>query len=164
MDLGATLCTARNPGCESCPVSSDCIAYEQDLVDQFPNRKPAKEIPQRSTNMLIARNESGQILLERRPPSGIWGGLWCFPEFEQLEQAGERFDLKVGMQKNLPEYLHRFTHFQLTITPLLADCTQKNAAVESPGSHRWYTLEQALSLGIPKPVRATLEAIGNMAI
>jgi A/G-specific adenine glycosylase len=162
MDLGATLCTARNPICGSCPVSLDCIAYQKGLVDAFPGRKPTKKIPERSTNMLIARNGAGKILLERRPPAGIWGGLWCFPEYDQLEQAGERYDLDFVKQQILPEYLHRFTHFKLTITPLLAECTQNDETIESPGNHRWYTLEQALALGIPKPVRATLESIGNL--
>ena len=162
MDLGATLCTARKPNCATCPISGDCVAHQKDLVESFPNRKPAKKVPERSTNMLIARNEAGEFLLERRPPSGIWGGLWCFPEFEQLELAGNQFDINIEKQDILPDYVHRFTHFQLTISPLLADCTQNNEAVASPGSHCWYTLDEALALGIPKPVRATLEAIGNI--
>ncbi len=162
MDLGATLCTARTPNCDSCPVSEDCIALKKDLVNEIPGRKPAKKIPERSTNMLIARNGVGQILLERRPPTGIWGGLWCFPEYKQLEQVMDQLNLELKHQYQLPTFLHRFTHFQLTITPLLADCAQAAKAVESPASHRWYTLEEALTLGIPKPVRTTLESIGNI--
>ena len=160
MDLGATLCTSRNPDCDVCPVNTDCQALKAGRVDTLPTPKPAKALPQRATRMLIARNPDGHIMLERRPPTGIWGGLWCFPEFEDLQHASARFNLETTGSHTLPDYEHRFTHFALRISPTLLECRERDM-VASPTDRAWYTLEQALQLGIPKPVRATLESIAE---
>ncbi|HBL86854.1 MAG TPA: A/G-specific adenine glycosylase, partial [Alcanivorax sp.] len=79
MDLGATLCTRRRPDCPRCPVSAWCQARADGNPQDYPGRKPAKEKPVRQTRMLILQHPDGRVWLEPRPPSGIWGGLWCFP-------------------------------------------------------------------------------------
>ena len=80
MDLGATLCTRARPACERCPVAADCRAREQGLQTDYPGPRPRRELPERQVQMLLVRDPQGRVLLERRPPQGVWGGLWCLPE------------------------------------------------------------------------------------
>jgi A/G-specific adenine glycosylase len=80
MDLGATVCTPRRPRCEMCPLAEGCAARQQGRVAELPASKPRRDLPVRTTRMLLLRTMDGEVLLERRPPAGIWGGLWSFPE------------------------------------------------------------------------------------
>src|SRR4029077_15864311 len=80
MDLGATVCTRARPVCERCPLASDCRAFELGRQSELPAPRPRKQLPVRRTRMLIAVNDEGAVLLEQRAPSGVWGGLWSFPE------------------------------------------------------------------------------------
>src|SRR5690554_7293762 len=82
MDLGAMVCTRSKPACESCPVNNGCQAYARNETKLYPGSKPKKEKPEKTTWMLILEDNEGRILLERRPPSGIWGGLWSLPELD----------------------------------------------------------------------------------
>ncbi|MFN2327817.1 MAG: A/G-specific adenine glycosylase [Chromatocurvus sp.] len=79
MDLGATVCTRSSPACSECPLSSDCLAHKQGTATDYPGKKPRKVLPVRTTTFILAQGDTGEWLLEQRPPSGIWGGLWCFP-------------------------------------------------------------------------------------
>ena len=83
MDLGATVCTRRNPDCDLCPLMLSCFAKEKNKQHNFPEKKPRAAIPERDTIFAILENDCGEILLEQRPLNGIWGGLWCFPEFSE---------------------------------------------------------------------------------
>ena len=80
MDLGATLCTKSKPECLFCPMTEDCQARISGTQARYPGKKPKKKIPTRDTHFIICVDSQGRVLLERRPPSGIWGGLWSFPE------------------------------------------------------------------------------------
>jgi A/G-specific adenine glycosylase len=87
MDLGATVCTRTRPKCETCPISMECVAYRDNLQASLPTRRPKRLRPARKAFVLVATNADGAVLLERRPPSGIWGGLWTFPQFDREEDA-----------------------------------------------------------------------------
>ena len=122
MDLGATVCTRSQPSCSQCPVSDDCIAFVQNLQTELPTPRPKKNIPIRSTIMLAVLNQDDELLMHRRPNSGIWGGLWSFPEFETIEDAldwcARIFNKLPGSQQMLAELTHTFSHFRLIISPL----------------------------------------------
>lgn len=151
MDLGAGLCTPRRPACLLCPVHADCRARLEDRVERIPGRKPPRSRPHRHTTMLIIQDDRGRVLLERRPASGIWGGLWCLPEtsdpaHHELPDAPEP----------PPDMDHQFTHFKLTIQFKYAiHTTDLNALNEREA--RWFGLDQALSAGLPRPVRTLLQ-------
>jgi A/G-specific adenine glycosylase len=140
MDLGATVCTRTRPRCEACPVTRACIARQNDLVDKYPARRQRKPLPQKEVTWLVLRH-GREVLLEKRPSSGIWGGLWCFPE------AGK--DAKGALLEPLE---HGFTHFRLRIRPLLRELRAQPTRAESPG-RLWIDLADVLQAAIPSPVR-----------
>ncbi|MGH8399678.1 MAG: A/G-specific adenine glycosylase, partial [Gammaproteobacteria bacterium] len=116
MDLGATLCTRTRPDCARCPVAEDCRAHQSHRETDFPAARPRKTLPVRRIRMLLLMQD-GRLLLQRRPPSGIWGGLWGFPELapEQDIEAWcqQRFGAAPSAQHQLPLLRHTFSHFHL---------------------------------------------------
>ena len=160
MDLGALVCTRSKPRCADCPLRGECIALRDGLTGVLPQAKPAKQVPLRTTIMLIARDSSGRILLERRPPVGVWARLWCLPETADVAQArlgiptlrdGEAASMRV-----LPELLHRFSHFQLRITPVVFEVASAAAHVAEDSERGWFLPEDLDELGLPAPVRKLL--------
>jgi A/G-specific adenine glycosylase len=140
MDLGATLCTRTNPRCQDCPVKDACVAKAERRVDQLPVRRRRGPLPQKEVTWLVLRH-GREVLLEKRPSAGIWGGLWCFPE------AG-----KYSRGVRLEPLEHGFTHFRLRIHPRLRELRAKPPKAESPG-RSWIDLADVLQAAIPSPVR-----------
>jgi A/G-specific adenine glycosylase len=145
MDLGATVCLRRNPRCESCPVRAGCLARREGRIDELPARKARKALPWRRATWYVCRR-GGEVLLERRPARGLWGGLWTFPEQRPFPGRG----------RPLPEFEHGFTHFRLRIRPVLLDLKRKGPV--APG-RIWLGIDEAAGAAVPAPVRALLEAI-----
>lgn len=153
MDLGATLCTARTPSCQDCPVRDDCRARQADRVAEFPGRKPRKQRPHRHSLFLVLRNQANDVLLIQRPPSGIWGGLWCLPE------AGpETAHLPAPGRGTIAPIVHEFTHFRLTMEFLHLDASAPGPVRDWPEG-RWVRPGQAASLGLPRPIQMLLETL-----
>jgi A/G-specific adenine glycosylase len=157
MDLGATLCTRSKPKCDVCPVRSDCVAFQSGRVSELPTPRPRKAVPERHTTFLLLMH-GNDILLEKRPGSGIWGGLWCSPQFDD-EAAARDWFLQNGMDashgERLETFSHTFTHFKLHITPLKIQLSRKPVHAAQPGSV-WLDVEEALRAAIPTPVRSML--------
>lgn len=162
MDLGATLCTRSRPRCAECPLSADCRARIEGRQAELPapKRKRAARKLKRAV-MLVARRDS-TVLLVQRPPSGIWGGLWCLPEFDDREAASSfaARELREAQlaRTALPEIEHSFTHFDLVITPVVASCSGEVQVRD--GGALWYDLGQPARVGLPAPIRTLL---GNLA-
>jgi A/G-specific adenine glycosylase len=147
MDLGATVCTPRRPDCAQCPVTADCVARIEDRIASLPGSKPRRAKPRRDAVLLIIENERGEILLERRPPTGIWGGLWSLPE------AGETLDRPDGDPRRAPGPIrHQFTHFTLDIRFERLRVPQQSG-IGDDDNHLWCSPARALQLGLPQPVR-----------
>jgi A/G-specific adenine glycosylase len=163
MDLGATVCTRSRPGCVACPLSEHCIALAEGRVAELPTRKPRKAIPSRDTAMLILVS-GREVLLERRPPAGIWGGLWCFPELGVDEDAAAvasvRFSAQGVAVDGIAPIEHGFTHFNLTIYPRIMEVTRRAPRAAEAGA-MWINVDDALNAAIPKPVKVLLEALGG---
>ena len=162
MDLGATLCRRSRPLCEDCPVSQGCAARAAGRQAEFPQRKPRTRRPMRHTRMLIARNAQGEVLLERRPPSGIWGGLWCLPEvpaeMSPLDWCARNVGVVAKNPLDLPPVMHGFTHFELEIQPVSVTLSDTVAVLE-PANTLWYNPGQPLGIGVPAPVSRILETL-----
>jgi len=157
MDLGATLCTKGKPRCDACPVSRTCVARKKGLTGELPAPRPKKAVPSKSTTWLVLRH-AGRILLERRPSPGIWGGLWSFPETNGRDVAQDcrNLGLDVGSMRKLDPIGHSFTHFRLTIHPVLCDVKQPTSRIEAPG-RLWVELADASEAATPAPVRKLLQ-------
>ncbi len=157
MDLGASLCTRSNPGCSDCPVNQDCLAYKAGTTDLFPARRPKIKISERLMHMLIMCNEDGSVLLEKRPPAGIWGGLWSLPEAESEQVLASRFGLKANQFTDLPEIEHRLTHMHIKIRPRIILTEPRPDRIESTQDERWFNVSEWSRAGLPKPVLTLLK-------
>jgi A/G-specific adenine glycosylase len=169
MDLGATVCTRSKPQCNTCPLKDSCLALAQQRVKDLPTSKPKKISPQKYTTMLILLN-SGEVLLEKRPSKGIWGGLWSLPEIgaEEIgvEVALSCFGLVTESLEPLALVQHAFTHYKLEITPQPLLVTGKPLAsadrAYSNKPYIWLPVQEAIGAAIPTPVRNILLSLKQM--
>lgn len=146
MDLGATVCLPRQPRCDQCPLSGSCHAHREGNPGDYPGRKRKKILPVRRTYMLLIHDEH-RVLLQRRPPTGIWGGLWSLPERETLKGLSAR---------RLDSFQHTFTHFKLEIQPAVVEPEAFDEMADTP-DQRWTDRNGLQSIGVPTPVRRLLE-------
>ena len=161
MDLGATVCGRSNPRCTACPVQDDCVARRDARIGALPAPRPRRVLPRREVVMLVLERD-GEVLLEQRPPLGVWGGLWSFPEaplgVDAAAHVATRFDAIAGTPETLPALTHAFTHFTLTIHPCRIPVTRWPASVRAPGIE-WFAHEIARAAAVPAPVRRLLAAL-----
>ena len=163
MDLGATICTRANPACILCPVAADCVARINGRIDRIPAPRPKKTVPRRAVTMVLLVHQEA-VLLERRPPQGVWGGLWSLPELPEEIGAEQycltRFSAQVRADTPLAEIEHGFTHFHLTITPQPCTVVSWSARAEEPGL-LWLPLMDAGGAALPAPIKKFLMALGT---
>ncbi|BAW80197.1 A/G-specific adenine glycosylase [Candidatus Nitrosoglobus terrae] len=164
MDLGAIICTRHRPSCLYCPVKETCQAYIQGSPNNYPQPRPRKSLPLRTTVMLMLLNSQKEVLLERRPPTGIWGGLWSFPECptqtEPTSWCQETFNCTIENIQMWPLVRHSFTHFTLEIHPIVAQIDQKREQIMESEGRIWYKgVEVMNQLGLPAPILRLLEQL-----
>ena len=164
MDLGATVCVRSRPLCAVCPLAAGCRARRTGRQQELPGARSARARRTRSVFMVVALDENGGVLLERRPDSGVWGGLWCLPEFDTASaaQAFVRHSLVTrGIEPQpLSTVEHAFTHFRLVISPLLVRCAGAVADVEE-GASVWYNIGAPARIGLPAPITALLAGLAR---
>ncbi|NNL94931.1 MAG: A/G-specific adenine glycosylase [Xanthomonadales bacterium] len=158
MDLGAMLCTRSKPSCPACPVAGDCRALKTGLVAELPSARPRIRVGKKQLNLLILRDGAGAVLLERRPPAGIWGGLWSLPEHEDSSTLADRYGLAPEKLCALPPVNHRLTHLALTIHPHVAHADAVPDAIAENDDLAWFDDADLKNLGLPKPIAALLQA------
>ena len=145
MDLGAMVCHRNKPDCQNCPVRYDCFALHQNQIEQLPGKKPKRHVPSKTIHLLL-QQKSDEVLLIQRPPTGIWGGLWCLPIFDEAP-VNARF---------IGEFSHQLTHLHMRLHLWKKTFT---AQTINEANQRWFTLENALQVGLPKPIRTIIEAL-----
>ncbi len=161
MDFGATRCTRADPSCGSCPVQRDCIAFHVGRTAELPSPKPGKRLPQRDAYMLIIEDDTGRVLLQRRPPTGVWACLWSLPEHADLPEARQWFERNVHgdfeqLQADDP-VLHGFSHYRLQILPHRIAVVRAHDAIGDNDALRWASRAELASIGLPAPVRRLLK-------
>ena len=160
MDIGATICTRTRPRCDACPVNDDCIARRDQRIHELPTPRPRQALPQRALIVLLLERD-GAILLEQRPPAGIWGGLWSLPEVpcgtDIATHVHGHFDAAAGTPLRLPAMTHAFTHFALTMHPVVVPITRWPAAARTPGVE-WFARDAACARALPAPIRKLLRS------
>ena len=160
MDFGATLCTRHDPACVLCPLQDGCVARREGRVEQLPESKPGKPLPERRTLMLWVEDAQGRVLLARRPPKGVWAGLWSLPETEGHDEARDWLarhivaDFDAG--EDLPVFEHVFSHYRLHIEPRRWRLADAGAHKGDNADLRWQPLQQLHELGLPAPVKKLL--------
>ena len=159
MDLGATLCTRAKPRCSACPLADDCVALRDGLTATLPQRKPSRTLPTRKTLMLVLRDPNGRILLQRRPPTGVWAQLWSLPEACDLADAQHHAGADAQLQPLAP-FVHTFSHYRLDVAPFTAAIAAP-AAIADDADSRWLHPAQAAQLGLPAPVRKLIENLAE---
>jgi A/G-specific adenine glycosylase len=156
MDLGATLCTRSKPLCTACPVMKGCFAYENNQQLILPSRRKKKTLPIKQAIFTIIENKHGEVLLEKRPPAGIWGGLWSFPECPVDEDLSKwikkHYGSTVSGLKEQKTLRHTFSHFHLDIRPVRARLNKGSIMVKDQGDIIWYNPEGKSKLGMAAPV------------
>jgi A/G-specific adenine glycosylase len=155
-----------------------CEAHARGETDRYPTPRPRRKLPEKAVHLLMALSpDDQQILLEKRPPQGIWGGLWSFPELalEAPPHEAPHPPLKPALEQRLKAPVadielwepvwHTFTHFKMAITPVkvsLAHCPGPNGVMESTGA-RWHNLAQPAALGLAAPVKSLLKRLQGQA-
>jgi len=162
MDLGATVCTRSKPRCDDCPLAASCLAKAMDEPTRFPTAKPKKQKPTHSAFVLIFKNSHGEVLLEQRPPSGIWGGLWSFPEISDEESLSQYIQL--GTSNELSPIKHTFSHYHFMIKPIIIELDQ--LALEDTINERqtmWVCPNNLAEIGLAQPVTQLLQRVNELA-
>lgn len=164
MDLGAGVCTRAKPTCEVCPLAGACIAHARGHAGEFPGKKPKKVIPVRTTQMVLIGNHHNEVLLQRRPPSGIWGGLLSLPEIPADEDIAGWCETQLGLEvseaSRWPRMRHTFSHFHLDITPVVAVLDSHVDCVMDESQWVWYNsaaFQTERVGGLSAPVARLLE-------
>ena len=158
MDLGSMLCTRSKPSCQQCPLVSDCYAHAHQLTAELPTRKARAVQPERECHVLILEAE-GRILLEQRPDSGIWGGLWTLPQFEtlaELRHFSDTLGITLPDQSRMAAMLHVFSHFKLHINPWFV---QSPAPIHHHEQQHWVAIEALPDTALPAPIRKLLDGL-----
>ncbi|MEJ2479653.1 MAG: A/G-specific adenine glycosylase [Acidihalobacter sp.] len=166
MDLGATLCTRARPACERCPLSEDCVALRDGRRRELPAPRPRRALPERETCFLLLLDTQGRVLLERRPPTGIWGGLWSLPEAATREEADAWLRAEAGgdaVWKPMAPLAHTFSHFRLNIRPLLAELQTPALGGVKEQARVWYKPGLSPPGGIAAPVAQLVESLPEVA-
>lgn len=165
MDLGATTCTRRKTRCDACPLNMRCTAFQRGIVDEIPAPRPKRERPHREVVLVMVVRDDGTVLLEKRPNSGVWGGLWGFPETKAIEQVPAWCHDQVGVVPQRiqvrPVIQHGFTHFDLAMTPVEAYIEMPTTRAMEGDRWLWYNLKKPAAVGVSAPVTRLLEAFGE---
>jgi len=166
MDLGATVCTRSRPACNLCPLAGNCLAHAAGNPGDYPGRKPRKTLPQRQTTFVLARHPDGAWLLEQRPPSGIWGGLWCFPEVAATADAGpwcrDALEADPMAIEALTPFRHTFSHYHLDITPVVVRLARAADGIEEGKQRLWYDPMAPPRIGLAAPVARLLATLTTL--
>jgi A/G-specific adenine glycosylase len=161
MDMGATCCTLKNPSCSICPLQFNCMAYQKQLLKDYPEKKPKKVRPTQYEQFLLLHTDDQYIYLERRPNHGIWGGLWCLPNINHDINPQHHVQNRYGMQTEAPQsvlnFKHSFTHFHLHIQSW-SMFAHKKSDIRAEDDGRWFQAHEILQIGIAKPVRMIIDA------
>jgi A/G-specific adenine glycosylase len=159
MDLGATICTRSKPACEKCPLVTACLAWKTGNVADFPTQRMTKKLPVKQLVFLLLHNNQ-QVMLEKRPPTGIWGGLWSLPEFTNENDAVTWCilnNIAIDYRKTDNKQRHTFSHYHLDYTPLVIETNSTMDFIQEHGRVNWYNNQQIKQLGLSAPIKLLLQ-------
>lgn len=161
MDFGATLCTRANPACALCPLQEPCVARRGGRTADLPTPKPGKPLPQREAHLLLTEDGEGRVLLQRRPPTGVWAGLWSLPQLDDAAQARAWFRAHLRGDATAAQALapieHAFSHYRLRLHPLRMHTEGLQPRIADNDGLRWARRAELSTIGLPAPIRKLLQ-------
>jgi A/G-specific adenine glycosylase len=162
MDLGATVCLRLKPKCKQCPLNETCIAYLENRIVDFPQAKSKRVLPIKEMSWLVLQNEKLEVLLVKRPFTGIWGGLWSFPECEERNMASycDKKGYKIISIRKGDTFRHTFSHFHMDITPLFVTVNIKYKVLTENDEIFWCSPNRLPQIGLAAPIKKILLLIG----
>lgn len=163
MDLGATVCKRSKPNCPQCPLMSDCLALKANLVSELPTPKKRVSLPVKKRYWLVSKNGQ-EVLLNQRPPAGLWGGLWAFPEFETYDELVDWCDnngTDLSDAEKRPEKRHTFSHYHLDYTSIVCSQPSMTPRIAEDNKSSWYQINSRVKIGLPKPVSELISQLAN---
>jgi A/G-specific adenine glycosylase len=167
MDLGATICTRSKPNCTACPVNTACQAFLTKQTEHFPNKKPKKTLPTKTTNFILLINKNNQILLYKRPSTGIWGGLWSLPETDNTDEATlyyqNQWGIKISHKFTLPQIKHVFSHYKLLATPHIIHLKNNPNQAMLDDTYLWCDINAPIPKGVATPIKKLLHELAKLA-
>jgi len=147
MDLGAGICNRSKPQCQECPLAKVCQAHIVGKTVEYPHRKPKKSIPTKQVALTLSCNAMGQVQLEKRPPSGIWGGLWSLPAMVT----------PLAKQKPVGEFKHTFSHYHMQAKVFGSERSgDTKRRIEENPALAWHNIDQISRLALPTPIKKFL--------
>ena len=165
MDLGAMVCKRGKVDCSACPLASGCLALAENKVSELPTPKPKKNLPVKSARMLLLMRDEQQILLHKRPPSGIWGGLWSFPEIglddDVAQYCQQQWQFKISNIQQARVMRHTFSHYHFDISPCVIQVKNPDQCVMEADSIVWYNTAQPDRRGLAAPVKQLLQQLAR---
>ncbi len=173
MDLGATLCTRHNPDCLLCPWQTDCAAYNQNAVSDFPMTEPRKPLPHKQIGVAVITDNQGNILIDRRKQEGLLGGLWEFPggkiePDETVEdcvsrEIKEELDIEIEVGSRLITIEHAYTHFKVTLNVFNCKYLSGDPKPLESDEVKWVTLDEIDQYPFPKANSQIIDAMKKQA-
>jgi A/G-specific adenine glycosylase len=158
MDLGADVCLPRDPHCMLCPVAQDCVARIEGRIAELPGRRTRRAAKRKRIAMFVVISR-GEVLLEKRPPSGIWGGLWSLPEASVEDPPEKALARDWGIDathiEKLESFEHAFTHYTLEVEPWRVRPGKVTRATEGKRA-MWLPLSEIAGAALPAPVKRLL--------
>lgn len=162
MDLGATVCVRSRPLCTQCPLRAKCAVAGSDVLVNYPGKKPKKTLPEKRAKALVIGDADGRLLLVKRPPTGVWGGLWSFAECDVDADEVAWFRSEYGMDLATgtpwPPVTHTFSHYRLLLTPVPATLMSGVEGVAENAGCDWYDPREPNERGLAAPVRRLLKS------
>lgn len=165
MDLGATVCTRGNARCSLCPLAGGCKALRSAAVADYPGRKRSRDKPRRQTRMLLAL-ANGAVYLERRPATGIWGGLWSLPELaadkDVVDWCEQELNTRPAGLDHWHILRHSFSHYDLDIQPIVVRLPVQSSTVRDTGDKIWYEIGSPPPGGMAAPVNKLIQTLSEL--
>lgn len=156
MDLGALCCTPKKPDCTTCPLVNTCLAFKNNVIERYPQKKLRKTRATKVHYFLVLKDSENRIYLQKNPPSGIWGSLWSLPSFEQFDELTNWIQFNklaiIDNPEKLPVIKHSFTHFHLVLHPY------QFTLHSPPNNTNWFSIQDTENMGLPVPIRKIIQA------
>jgi len=159
------VCSRSRPLCSQCPLQTHCAVAGSELLANYPGKKPKKTLPEKRAKAIVISDSEGRLLLVKRPPTGVWGGLWSFAQCaDDVDEAAwfkNEYGLDVATGKPWPAVTHTFSHYRLLLTPVPATLNTGAKRIAENAGCDWYDPRKPDERGLAAPVRRLLKSKSN---